>query len=249
MHILLVEDDARLARSYQRHLERAGHRVEVRYDAESALERLSEGQSQGRGGGAPQSDFHVIVLDVLLPGQSGIALCRELRRQDILTPILLLTAVDAVAEKVAGLDAGADDYLTKPFPFPELLARLRALVRRPHGFEPDAGATQIRVGDLLIDQLRHEVFRGEHEIALTPQEFSLLEYLARHADRVLTRDQLMAHLWPSGTEAGSNVLDTYISHLRAKLEADVNDRLIHTVRGVGYALRPPPAPGAEEGTQ
>lgn len=248
MHILLVEDDARLARSYQRHLERAGHRVAVCLDAESALERVVEQSlGQSRGQSAPESDFHVIVLDVLLPGMSGIALCRELRRQGVHTPILLLTAVDAVEEKVAGLDAGADDYLTKPFPFPELLARLRALVRRPHGFEPDAGATQIRVGDLLIDQLRHEVYRGEREIALTPQEFSLLEYLARHADRVLTRDQLMAHVWPNGTEAGSNVLDTYISHLRAKLEADVNDRLIHTVRGVGYALRTPPVPAAEEG--
>lgn len=254
MHILLVEDDVRLARSYQRHLERAGHMVEAAHDAETAYRRMVEAPSDRYGslsgdGGTVQ----VIILDVLLPGQSGIALCRDLRQAGILTPVLLLTALDDTEHKVAGLDAGADDYLTKPFPFDELLARLRALVRRPRTFEPDAGATQVRAGDLLVDQLQHEVYRGNRLVPLTPREYTLLEYLTRHADRVLTRDQLTAHVWPEGTEAGSNVLERYIHHLREKLEEGADDRLIQTVRGVGYALRPraprppeapPSAPGA-----
>jgi DNA-binding response OmpR family regulator len=229
MHILLVEDDERLARSYQRNLERAAHRVDVCHDAESAYQRLL----------ASVRDITVVILDVMLPGRSGVQLCRDLRHDGITTPILLLTALGQTEDKVAGLDAGADDYLTKPFPMDELLARLRALVRRPRGFEADAGATQLRVGDLVVDQLQHEVYRGNRLVPMTRNEYALLEYLARHADRVLTRAQLMDHLWPDGTEAGSNVLETYVHHLRDKLEADVNDRLIHTIRGVGYALRTP----------
>ncbi len=232
MRILLVEDDVRLARSYQRNLERAGHMVEVLHDAETAYARLSESSADGRG------DVQVVIVDVMLPGMSGIALCRDLRQAGIPTPILLLTALDDTEHKVAGLDAGADDYLTKPFPFGELLARLRALVRRPRTFDPDAGATQIRAGDLVIDQLQHEVYRGNRLVPLTPREYTLLEYLARNADRVLTREQLIARVWPDGTEAGSNVLESYVHHLREKLEVDADDRLIHTVRGVGYALRP-----------
>lgn len=235
MRILLVEDDVRLARSYQRNLERTGHIVEVTHDAEMAYTRMTEPPSGGRGERGP---VHVVILDVLLPGKSGITLCRDLRQAGIRTPILLLTALDDTEDKVAGLDAGADDYLTKPFPFDELLARLRALVRRPHTFEPDAGATQIRAGDLLIDLLQHEVYRNNRLIPLTPREYTLLEYLARNADRVLTREQLIERVWPEGTEAGSNVLESYIHHLREKLELDANDRLIQTVRGVGYALRP-----------
>jgi DNA-binding response OmpR family regulator len=233
MRILLVEDDVRLARSYQRNLERAGHIVEVLHDAETAYARLAGPIIDGRG------DVQVVILDVMLPGASGITFCQRLRQEGVLTPILLLTALDSTEHKVLGLDAGADDYLTKPFPFNELLARLRALVRRPRTFDPEAGATQIRAGDLVIDQLQHEVYRGNRLVPLTPREYALLEYLARNADRVLTREQLIARVWPEGTEAGSNVLESYIHHLRDKLEADVNDRLIHTVRGVGYALRPP----------
>lgn len=232
MRILLVEDDVRLARSYQRNLERAGHIVEVLHDAETAYARLAEPAIDGRG------DVQVVILDVMLPGTSGITLCQRLRQEGVLTPILLLTALDSTEHKVLGLDAGADDYLTKPFPFSELLARLRALVRRPRTFDPEAGATQIHAGDLVIDQLQHEVYRGNRLVPLTPREYALLEYLARNADRVLTREQLIARVWPEGTEAGSNVLESYIHHLRDKLEVDVNDRLIHTVRGVGYALRP-----------
>jgi len=229
MHILLVEDDVRLARSYQRNLERAGHDVDIAPNAEDAYARLHD----------DARPIHVVILDVLLPGKSGIELCRTIRSEGIRTPILLLTALDQTEDKVAGLDAGADDYLTKPFPFDELLARLRALARRPATFDAVAGTTELQVGDLVIDLLRREVFRGNRLITLTPREFALLEYLMRNADRVLTRDQLTSHVWPEGTEAGSNVLDSYIHHLREKLEADVHDRLIHTVRGIGYALRTP----------
>jgi DNA-binding response OmpR family regulator len=229
MRILLVEDELRLARSYQRNLQDDGHTVEVAGDGETAFERVMT---------APD-DFDVVILDVLLPGRDGVAVCRDLRQVGVSLPILLLTALDQTEDKVAGLDAGADDYLTKPFPFDELLARLRALTRRGRQFDLSANATTLEVGDLTIDLLRHEVIRANQFVPLTAREFTLLEYLARNADRVLTRQQLWARVWPEGTEAGSNVLDTYIHYLRDKIDRDSPDKLIHTVRGVGYALRSP----------
>jgi DNA-binding response OmpR family regulator len=241
MKVLLVEDELSLARTYQRHLERAGHRVEVHTNAEAAYARLNAGPE----------DFEVLVLDVLLPGMTGIELTRRLRHERFQVPILLLTALGQQTDVVAGLDAGADDYLTKPFPVDVLFARLRALGRRPRAFDPVASATQLRVGTLVIDELQHAVYRGDQEIALTPREFTLLAYLARNANRVLTRDQLMLRIWPDGTEAASNVLDTYIHHLRDKLEVPGDSPLIQTVRGVGYVVRAPDAsarPGADSHT-
>ena len=141
----------------------------------------------------------MIVLDILLPGQSGIGLCRALRQDSVRTPILLLTALDQTADKVAGLDAGADDYLIKPFPFEELLARLRALTRRAPGFDATAGAAEIHAGGLIIDRLQREVYLDGRLITLTPREYTLLEYLAGQANRVLSRDQLAARVWPEGT--------------------------------------------------
>ncbi len=234
MRLALVEDDTRLARSYQRQLERAGHSVTIYSDAESARAPLRRDAGQ----------FHVIILDVLLPGQNGIALCRALRQDGVRTPVLMLTALDQTADKVAGLDAGADDYLTKPFPFDELLARLRALTRRAPGFDSTAGAAEIRAGALLIDRLQREVYLNGRLIILTPREYTLLEYLATHANRVLSRDQLFARVWPEGTEASSNVLDTYIHHLRDKLDDYGDDQMIQTVRGVGYTLRTSATPPA-----
>ncbi len=228
MHLFLAEDEPRLARSYRRNLEDEGHTVELATDGEEALKCLLDRFRL----------FDVIILDILLPRRDGIAICRELRRRGIHTPILLLTALDQTEEKVAGLDAGADDYLTKPFPFPELLARLRALARRA----PDISsgeASQIIVGDLVIDLLRHEVTRGDTLIPLTAREFALLELLARHAGRVLRRRHLQVQIWPEGTEAGSNVLDTYIHYLRDKIDRAGEAPLIVTVRGVGYMLRNP----------
>lgn len=231
MRLLLVEDQLSLARTYQRHLERAGHRVEVHTTAETAYDRLNDDPDA----------FDVLVLDVLLPGQSGIELTRQLRSEGYHIPILLLTALGQHSDVVAGLDAGADDYLPKPFPVEVLFARLRALGRRPRGFDPIATATQVRIGDLVVDELQHAVFRGEEQIDLTPREFTLLTYLARNANRVLTREQLAIHVWPDGTEAASNVLQTYIHHLRDKLEAPSTPPLIQTIRGVGYVLRTPEA--------
>ena len=229
MRILLVEDELRLARSYQRNLQDDGHVVETIADGDEAYERVM----------SSPDDFDVLILDVLLPGRDGISVCRDLRRAGITLPVLLLTALDQTEDKVAGLDAGADDYLTKPFPFDELLARLRALTRRGRQFDPSANATALEVGDLSIDLLRREVIRGNRLVPLTAREFTLLEYLARNVDRVLTRQQLWARVWPEGTEAGSNVLDTYIHYLRDKIDRDEPEKLIHTVRGVGYSLRSP----------
>ncbi len=229
MYIVLVEDDARLARSYQRNLQIEGHIVEILYDGDTAYERIVEDPDH----------IDIIILDVLIPGRNGIALCRDLRRANITLPVLLLTALDQTEQKVAGLDAGADDYLTKPFPMEELLARLRALSRRAKRFDANANATQLVIGDLVIDLLRHEASRGDVPITLTAREFTLLEYLARNANQVLTRQQLTAHVWPDGTEAGSNVLDTYIHYLREKIDRDAEAKLIQTIRGVGYMLRAP----------
>lgn len=229
MRILLAEDELRLARSYQRNLQDEGHSVETVADGDSAYSRVMESSS----------DFDVVILDVMLPGRDGVTVCRDLRKAGVTLPILMLTALDQTEDKVAGLDAGADDYLTKPFPFDELLARLRALTRRGRQFDSLANATMLTVGDLSIDVLSREVIRANQLIPLTAREFSLLEYLARNADRVLTREQLWARVWPEGTEAGSNVLDTYIHYLRDKIDRDSPDKLIHTVRGVGYSLRTP----------
>ncbi|HET8905867.1 MAG TPA: response regulator transcription factor [Ktedonobacterales bacterium] len=229
MRILLVEDEVRLARSYTRNLEDDGHTVTTVHDGDVAYETVSA---------APDA-YDALIVDVLLPGRNGIALCRDLRRAGVRTPILLLTALDATQDKVAGLDAGADDYITKPFPFEELLARLRALARRPHGYNPAGGNPELVVDDLVIDLLRHEVYRGKELVTLTAREFALLELLARNANRVLSREVLMTRIWPDGTEAGSNVLDTYIHYLRDKIDRSASHKLIHTVRGVGYSLRSP----------
>ncbi len=236
MRILLVEDELRLARSYQRNLQDDGHTVEVAVDGETAFDRVM----------TSPADFDVIILDVLLPGRDGVSVCRDLRRAGVMLPILLLTALDQTEDKVAGLDAGADDYLTKPFPFDELLARLRALTRRGRQFDANANATSLSVGDLSMDVLRREVIRGNRLVPLTAREFTLLEYLMRNADRVLTRQQLWARVWPDGTEAGSNVLDTYIHYLREKIDRDAPEKLIHTARGVGYAIRTPDQPEQRE---
>ncbi len=234
MQLLLVEDDPRLARSYQRNLEDEGHLVEIEGNGDVAFQRVSREPDR----------FDAIILDVLLPGRNGIEVCRDLRRDGITTPILLLTALDQTEDKVNGLDAGADDYLTKPFPVEELLARLRALSRRPHRFDPAAASTVLRAGDLVVDLLRHDVYRGARHIPLTVREFALLEMLVRNANRVVTRQQLLDRVWPDGAEVGGNVLDTYIHYLRDKIEQNASDRLIHTVRGVGYTVRVPEG-GAE----
>jgi DNA-binding response OmpR family regulator len=175
----------------------------------------------------------VIVLDILLPGKPGLQVLRELRQAKVETPILLLTARDSVEDKVQGLDAGADDYLTKPFAFAELLARVRALLRR----RVPARASLLHVDDLVLDPATRSVKRGNQAIALTNREFALLEYLLRNPGRVLTRTMIAEHVWDYSFDSETNVIDVYVNYLRKKIDAGRDRKLIHTVRGVGYVLK------------
>ncbi len=223
MSVLVVEDEPRLLRLIERTLRAEGYAVEALDDGGAAFE-----QARCRG-------YDLIVLDVMLPTMSGLEITLRLRRQHIETPILMLTARDAVEDRVAGLDAGADDYLVKPVAFEELLARVRALLRRHADGSP--GAT-LRVGDLVLNRLRHEAQRGGRQIELTAREFALLEYLMTNAGRVLSRDQIIGAVWPQDFDGGSNVVDTYVHYLREKVDRPPVRPLIRTVRGVGYALGP-----------
>lgn len=221
MNVLLIEDDPRVARVVQRALQEAGKRVEVVHDGAEGLAR------------AQTASYDLIVLDVMLPELDGIELCRSLRRQRVRTPVLMLTARDSVADRVRGLDAGADDYLTKPFALEELLARVRALSRRAGETEDEV----LRVGDLTLDLARHEARRGGRVIELTAREFALLEYLMRNAGRVLTRAQITDHVWGYDSEATSNVVEIYVHYLRDKIDRGFPRPLIRTVRGVGYTMK------------
>jgi DNA-binding response OmpR family regulator len=221
MRILLVEDDARMLALVRRGLAEHGHVVETAGSGPAAI-------ALARDGG-----FEVVVLDVMLPGCSGIDVVRTLRADHVLTPVLMLTARDAAADVVAGLDAGADDYLVKPFAFKVLLARLRALGRRA----PATQADRLQVADLSLDAAGHVVARGGTVVPLTRTEFNLLECLMRNAGRVVTRQALIDRLWGPGRDVESNTLDAFVKSLRQKLDAGDRLRLIQTVRGVGYSLR------------
>ena len=223
MRVLLVEDDPRMRALVQRGLVEQGHAVDV---AEASGPALSL---------ARQSTYDVMVFDVMLPGPSGIDLARSLRQSGNATPILMLTARDAAADIVTGLDAGADDYLTKPFAFAVLLARLRALGRRP----PMARDEVLSVADLHLDVASHVAMRGQTVLSLTRTEFHLLECLMRRPGRVVTREHLMDELW-SARDVSSNTLDAFVKSLRHKLDADDRPRLLHTIRGIGYCVREEP---------
>jgi DNA-binding response OmpR family regulator len=223
MQVLLVEDDPRIARVVERALTDVGHHVEVAHDG---LDGLTSAERQVH---------DLLILDVMLPEMDGIEVARELRRQKLRTPILMLTARDAVPDRVKGLDSGADDYLTKPFALDELLARVRALGRRA----TDGAGDKLSVGDLELDLERHEVHREDRSIELTAKEFDLLAYLMRNAGRVLSKDQITEHVWGYDSQATSNVVEIYIHYLRDKIDrGDPAPRpLIRTVRGVGYAIK------------
>ena len=225
MRILVVEDEPKMATLVRRGLERESFACDLAVDGNEALWATRE------------VTYDAIVLDVMMPGLDGFAVCRQLRAAGNWTPVLLLTARDAVDDRVAGLDAGADDYLTKPFAMGELFARLRAITRR----EPAARPVALQVGDLMLDPARHEVHRGATEIRLSPKEFALLEFLMRHSGEVLGRSQILDHVWDFAYDGTSNVVDVYMRYLRAKVDRPFGVESIETVRGVGYRLRAAPS--------
>ena len=222
MRILVVEDDRKAARLLTKGLQEEGFLVDVAHSAEDGDEM------------AGAADYAAIVLDWLLPGKDGATLCRDLRTRGVTTPILMLTARRDLDDRVRGLDVGADDYLTKPFAFAELVARLRALLRRSALSRPPV----LTVEDLSLDPATHEVARGGSSIAVTPKEYALLEILMRHAGEVMTRTSLGELLW-RGDDDVNNVVDVHISHLRKKIDREPLEPLIHTVWGRGYRLGPP----------
>jgi len=220
MRVLVVEDEPGIAQFIRQGLREAGYAVDVAYDGEEGLDY------------AYVAAYDVLVLDILLPKLDGLDVLRALRARGVKTPVLLLTAKDTVEDRVRGLDVGADDYLVKPFAFPELVARLRALLRRP----PLQIDPVLHLGDLAMDTARREVRRGGRLIELSPREFTLLEYLMRHPGHVLTRTQLAEHVWNFDFFNDSNVVDVYIGYLRRKIDRGSDRPLLQTVRGVGYRL-------------
>ena len=219
--VLIVEDERRLASLLTQQLTDLKLSVEAVYDGESGLQTALTG------------DFDLVILDVMLPGQDGFAICREMRRRGLTVPIMMLSARGVLEDRVRGLDSGADDYLTKPFEFAELSARVRALLRR----QRPAAALSVTVGDLSLDPVSRSVQRGERKIDLTQKEFALLEYFMRNVDQVLTRAMIGEHVWDFTWDRMTNVIDVYVNHLRRKLEDAGESRMIHAVRGVGYVLR------------
>src|SRR5262245_13906886 len=222
MRLLVVEDDPKMAGLIRRGLLEEGHAADVARVGDDAVWM------------AQAVEYDAIVLDLALPGLDGIEVCRRLREDGIWTPVLMLTARDGVEDRVAGLDAGADDYLPKPFSFAELLARLRALVRRGPAERPAV----LEVGDLRLDPATRQVWRGDAEIGLSAKEFALLETFMRRPGLVLSRDQLLDHAWDYAYEQRSNVVDVYIRYLRDKIDRPFGRTSVETVRGVGYRLRP-----------
>ena len=220
MRILLVEDEKNVAAFIKKGLEEETYTVNVAEDGPEGLLM------------ATSADFDLIILDIMLPGMNGIEVCKTLRAKGINKPILMLTAVDSVERKVEGLESGADDYLVKPFSFTELLARIKALLRRA----PDI-VSELALSDLRIDLLSRRVYRGNKEVVLTLKEFSLLEYLLRNKHRVLSRTQIIENVWGYDFSPGTNIVDVHIKSLREKVDAGFESKLIHTVRGTGYIMK------------
>ena len=220
MRILLVEDDSRMANVIAKGLRENSYAVDVVHDGERGLYQSSI------------NDYDVIVLDVLLPVCDGYEVCRALRLRGNTTPILMLTARATIDDRVTGFDAGADDYLTKPFSFRELLARVHALLRRNAHLRPDV----LQIGDLTIDSISHRVSRASHEVQLTAKEYALLEYLARRAGQLVSRAEIAAHVWDDTFDPFSNTIEVYMNRLRRKIDDNHSIKLLHTRRGEGYVL-------------
>lgn len=223
MRILLVEDDTSVASFIIKGLKEELYAIDATGDGEEGFQMAST------------IPYDLLILDVMVPKMDGFTICRRLREKDSTTPILLLTARDTVEARVTGLDTGADDYLTKPFAFPELLARIRALLRRGQ----TQTSTRLTAADLELDPIAHRVWRTGQEIMLTNKEYALLEYLLRNANRVLTRTAIIDHVWDIQYDSMTNIVDVHIRSLRSKVDRDFSEPLIHTVRGVGYVLKAP----------
>lgn len=221
MKVLIIEDEKKVAKFIEQGLREEHYEVELAYDGEEGLERAISGEFDG------------IILDLMMPKRDGISLLRELRARGITTPVLILTAKGTIQDKITGLDSGADDYLSKPFHFEELTARIRSMLRRSSVEK----STQLKVGDLILDPISRKAKRGNTEIELTTREYALLEYLMRNADRVLSRSVITQHVWNYNFAVDSNLVDVYINRLRNKVEAEGGSRLIHSIRGVGYVMR------------
>lgn len=221
MRLLLAEDDTQLGRTLTKGLRQEAYAVDIVADGENAMHQ------------ALINEYDVIILDVMMPRRDGFSVCRELRRNGSRTPVLMLTARDTVADKITGLDAGGDDYLTKPFEFAELLARLRALLRRR---TTDLLAAEVQIGSLRVNMASHAVDRAGRTIVLTTKEFSLLAFLARHEGHVVSRAEICAHVWDDNHDPYSNAIEVYINRLRRKIDSVSDAPLIHTRRGAGYML-------------
>jgi two-component system OmpR family response regulator len=224
LRLLVVDDDVKLSRAVGRGLRNEGYAVDVVADGETALVQ------------AAVWEYDAIVLDVMLPGRDGFEVCRLLRERGCWSPVLMLTARGQVGDRIEGLDHGADDYLAKPFDFGELLARLRALMRRA----PPERPARLELGDLVVDPATHEVWRRDTAVVLTAREFSVLEFLARHPGEVISRTRLLDHVWDENHLGSTNIVDQYVGALRRKLERPFGRPLITTVRGVGFRLEPHP---------
>ncbi|OGP47080.1 MAG: DNA-binding response regulator [Deltaproteobacteria bacterium RBG_13_51_10] len=221
MRILVVEDEKKVASFIRQGLGEEGYAVDVASNGEEGLAMARDGVHD------------LIILDIGLPKMNGLQVLQELRRRKVTTPVLLLTVRATIEDKVLGLDAGADDYLTKPFAFQELVARVRALLRR----RTEGGPAVLQFADLTLDPARHTAFRGGQKIDLTSKEFALLDYFMRNPGRVLTRTMIIEHVWDYDFDTGTNVVDVYVNYLRKKIDSDREPKLIHTIRGVGYVMK------------